>query len=182
MNGKIKTKYGLLSVYAGSPRHNRKYTDEELNTFKNILIKNNMKYKKTEQELGMYTGELFYQISTHCPFPKKSNEMDIVPKNFISLELFAELQGITIYGVKSFIYANNIYYILVKNKMYIHIDTKLTNKRLISSYKIDMIIELNEENLKVDEISKRVGIAKATAYTYLKLFTKRNIKKYNYSK
>lgn len=175
-NGFRKSKNGFISFFTGSSMHKRKYTDDFILKMKNMKL-SGMTYKEIGIRLNLSSTNVQKLISIYNPI---IDDIDI-PDNYVTIKMYAELNGMTYSAVYYYIKKYNIETIKKNHKLYLDKDIVFTYNSTLKDEDIETIIELSNRGHTVSDIRKITGFNRKTIsyYTDGKTTKHRNINKYN---
>lgn len=160
-----KTKNGFISPWAGSKRHERKWSDKDIEKMVS-LRKEGLSFRKIGYKFNTSGASICSAIKRHAGY-KESEELP--PKGYITLQEYVEVNSISYNTAYYHIQQGSIKHVKYKNKIYVHQNAK-TKERVIHSFKIAKIALLvGRKNLTYREVAKKLNISYGTVRTYSKL-------------
>lgn len=160
-----KTHKGMLSPFAGSSKHKRKYTDTQIKDMRDRILAGES-YRSVGRSYGISGAAIKANIQRHNPII--INKM--IPKDYISIYDFAETIGLSVNGLYYHIQSKKIPTVKVENKLYIHKNTVINNHSLtLDDEKVEAIYILHTKKWSMTKIAVALSINRATVSTYIKL-------------
>ena len=158
-----KTSKGMLSHFAGSSKHKRKYSDKDVEDMRNRRLKGET-FESIAKDYGITRSAIAKAIQRHNPILDNS----VLPKGYIHISDYCALNGLNYNTVVYHIRAKNIPVIKHKNKVYIKEDTVITNDKFIDDDKIEDIHRLKNKGLNKTQIAAKLGLNRKTVAYYYK--------------
>lgn len=155
------THKGMISHFAGSSKHKRKYSDEQVKGMRDRILVGET-YESIAKDYGVTRASIHKAIQRHNPIVKNER----VPKGYIHISEYCQEHNVKYNTVIYHIKKKSLPAVKSKNKIYLHIDTELTNNKFISEDKIDMICKLSTEGLNNTKVAEKLKINRATVKYY----------------
>lgn len=157
-----QTHKGMLSHFAGSSKHKRKYSAKQIKDMRDRVLAGES-YESIAKDYEVSRGSIHKAIQRHSPIIKN----EILPKNYIHITEYCTEHNLEYNTVVYHIRKKKLPTVKYKNKIYLHIDTEITNHKFISEDKINEILSLRDQGLNITQISKHLKLNRATVRYYL---------------
>ena len=156
------THKGMLSHFAGSSKHKRKWTDKQIKNMRDRRLVGET-FESIAKDYGVSKGSIHKAIQRHNPIIKNVT----LPKGYIHITRFCEIHNMEYNTVIYHIRKKKLPTVKYNNKIYLHIDTEITNDKFINDNQIDNILKLRDKGLNITSISKQLGLNRATVRYYI---------------
>jgi hypothetical protein len=161
-----RTRHGMLTPFALSSKHNRKYSDATISEMRDRRLMGET-WRSIGKTYNVAGATIKSTIKRHNPIIAPNIP---IPKGYITLAEYGDMHNLKYETVYYHLRAKNIHTTKRDNVLYIHKDVDFKNKKLISDEKIESIIKLWKEGKNKSEISRSINASRATVRVYLELF------------
>ena len=139
----------------------RKYSDEFL--LELAKSKKDKTYRQVGKLFGI-SGASVYQLLTK--YKLIEHRSDVIPKNYIHIQAYAELNNETYSSIYWHIKQGNLHHKKINNRIYLNAEENI-DRRGISQDKIDKILSLSKENFSYRKIGRIVECSPITVKNYI---------------
>lgn len=158
-----KTHKGMLSHFAGSSKHERKYSDKQIKDMRDRVLAGES-CRAIGKTYSVSGASIYNTIKRHNPIITTNKKL---PENYVHISIFCEVHNINYNTVVYHIRKKKLPKVKHNNKIYLHIDTEISNDKFISDTKIENIQELRDKGFNITQISKQLKVNRKTVRYYI---------------